>query len=48
MFATFGFMREPFIFSIRRKRNLPPSRAGKGKKFITAKFTDIIAAKDKR
>lgn len=48
IFANFGFIREPFIFSINKKKSLPPSNAGNGSKFIIAKFIEIRAAKDSR
>ena len=42
-FSVLGLIGEPFIFSIARNNNLPPSRAGKGKIFKIAKFKEIIA-----
>ena len=47
-FAIFGFMREPFIFSMRRKSSRPPSSAGKGSKFMIARFMEISAVKESR
>ena len=48
VFATFGFMGEPLIFSINKKNNRPPSSAGKGTRFITARLIEIRAMKDNR
>ena len=46
--AIFGLILEPFIFSISKKSNLPPSSAGNGIRLIIAKFTEIKAAKESR
>jgi hypothetical protein len=46
--ATFGFILEPLISSINKKKSRPPSSAGNGIKFMIARFTEIKAAKDKR
>jgi hypothetical protein len=43
VFAILGFIADPFIPSIKTKSNLPPSSAGKGNKFITAKLREINA-----
>ena len=43
---NFGLIREPFIFSINKKKSRPPSSAGNGNKFMIARFTDMSAAKE--
>ena len=46
--AILGLIGEPFIFSISKKNNRPPSSAGNGIRFMIARFMEISAAKESK
>ena len=48
VFEILGLIGERFILSIPTNNNLPPSSAGNGSKFITARLSDIRAVSDIR